>query len=386
MLSTESSTTTHTHSVQVHTQRQQRELYAQAGSAMASAGVVGQNQGPPPQARLDSDPQLLLFKFVNVRKKTPRKTSLEKMMMFRKCSVPGGEVGSAPAPTPTQTPDQGGRASVHHHHHHHPGSTSVPVAGDAAGLPGEGRAADAPRSADGGHGDSSSSSSGGGGGPGSVMMKTTAPVPGSRDSQRGPAANDRHRKNTCDRDSNQNTRGQRRHAHGKAREVLNVPPAGASTAHVGPKGARSSPSALHGAPADAEAGGGARLPLERLTQGRTGVVRLARAEPTRRRKAWSIFPPDGRVGAGHGGDPRVKAERGEGRGPARVDANQVGRLTARLEDLRRLVAADEARERRGRGREVIARRAGAASVCAKFDALDAELDALTARMRPPRAP
>ncbi|KAG7264227.1 hypothetical protein CRUP_014128 [Coryphaenoides rupestris] len=267
---------------------------------MASAGVVGQNQGPPPpQARLDSDPQLLLFKFVNVRKKTPRKTSLEKMMMFRKCSGTGGEVGSA-------TPDRGGRASVHHHHqHHHPGSTSAPVAGDAAGLPGEGRAADAPRSADGGHGDSSS-----GGAPGSVMMKTTAPVPGSRDSQRGPAASDhpRNKNETRDRDSNQNTRGHRRHAHETAHEVASVPPARASTAHVGARGARSNPSALHGAP-DAEAGGGARLPLERLTQGRTGVVRLARAEPPRRRKAWSIFAPDGRVGAG---DPRVKAERGEG--------------------------------------------------------------------------
>lgn len=45
------------------------------------------------------------------------------------------------------------------------------------------------------------------------------------------------------------------------------------------------------------------LPLERLTQGRTGVVRLARTEPPRR-EAWSIFP--------RGIDPRMKAETGEG--------------------------------------------------------------------------
>lgn len=45
--------------------------------------------------------------------------------------------------------------------------------------------------------------------------------------------------------------------------------------------------------------------LERLTQGRTGVVKLARAEP-HRVEAWSIFPPQERM------DPRVRAERGEG--------------------------------------------------------------------------
>lgn len=49
-----------------------------------------------------------------------------------------------------------------------------------------------------------------------------------------------------------------------------------------------------------ESGG---LPLERLTQGRTGVVRLARNERPRR-EAWSIFP--------QGVDPRVRAETGEG--------------------------------------------------------------------------
>lgn len=44
-------------------------------------------------------------------------------------------------------------------------------------------------------------------------------------------------------------------------------------------------------------------PLQRLTQGRTGVVRLARSDPPRR-EAWSIFPG--------GTDPRMMAERGEG--------------------------------------------------------------------------
>ncbi|XP_024125246.1 ras association domain-containing protein 5 isoform X2 [Oryzias melastigma] len=45
------------------------------------------------------------------------------------------------------------------------------------------------------------------------------------------------------------------------------------------------------------------LPLERLTRGRTGVVKLARTEP-HRREAWSIFPQEM--------DPRVRTERGEG--------------------------------------------------------------------------
>lgn len=45
------------------------------------------------------------------------------------------------------------------------------------------------------------------------------------------------------------------------------------------------------------------LPLERLTQGRTGVVRQARTK-TPRREAWLIFP--------RGVDSRMKAERGEG--------------------------------------------------------------------------
>ncbi|XP_053723521.1 ras association domain-containing protein 5 [Synchiropus splendidus] len=44
-------------------------------------------------------------------------------------------------------------------------------------------------------------------------------------------------------------------------------------------------------------------PLERVTQARSGVVRLARSEP-HRREAWSIFP--------RGVDPRVRTETGEG--------------------------------------------------------------------------
>ncbi|XP_070707263.1 ras association domain-containing protein 5 [Pempheris klunzingeri] len=50
--------------------------------------------------------------------------------------------------------------------------------------------------------------------------------------------------------------------------------------------------------AQAESGG-----LPRLTQGRTGVVRLVRTEPPRR-EAWSIFP--------RGKDPRIRTEKGEG--------------------------------------------------------------------------
>lgn len=53
-------------------------------------------------------------------------------------------------------------------------------------------------------------------------------------------------------------------------------------------------------PAQGDNGG---PPLERLTQFRTGVVKLARTEPPRR-EAWSIFPVEV--------DPRVRTERGEG--------------------------------------------------------------------------
>ncbi|XP_008318407.2 ras association domain-containing protein 5 isoform X1 [Cynoglossus semilaevis] len=45
------------------------------------------------------------------------------------------------------------------------------------------------------------------------------------------------------------------------------------------------------------------LPLERVTQGKSGVVRLSRQEPFRL-EAWSIFTQEG--------DPRVKTETGEG--------------------------------------------------------------------------
>lgn len=45
------------------------------------------------------------------------------------------------------------------------------------------------------------------------------------------------------------------------------------------------------------------LDLDRVTQGRSGIVRIMRTDPPRR-EAWSIFHP--------GADPRVKAERGEG--------------------------------------------------------------------------
>lgn len=44
-------------------------------------------------------------------------------------------------------------------------------------------------------------------------------------------------------------------------------------------------------------------PLQKLTRGRTGVVKLARTDPPRR-EAWSIFPG--------GTDPRMMTERGEG--------------------------------------------------------------------------
>ncbi|XP_038154033.1 ras association domain-containing protein 5 isoform X1 [Cyprinodon tularosa] len=93
---------------------------------------------------------------------------------------------------------------------------------------------------------------------------------------------------TCD--SNQNT-GCRKEAGGSAMESG---PRRAHRLRDGPEG---------GCSAASIPGESRGLPLERVTQGRTGVVKLARTEP-HRREAWSIFPREM--------DPRVRAERGEG--------------------------------------------------------------------------
>ena len=272
---------------------------------MASASVVGQNPGP--QHRLDSEPPLLFLKFVNVRKKMPRKPSLEKIML-RKYS---GTVETGPVPTA-----EGGRgsdaASLKLSTHHH--SDSPALAGEIArgsGSPGEGCAApraDAPRSVDGDSGERTDCDSGG------PESRTT---PAGRESQRG-QSNDRNQ-TMCDCFLSQNTRGDKRNSHKRTAGISVMPGALAANGHTGahsdvPHGKRASPGSgisgissnnndvSMGSP-DGEAGG--RLPVERLTQGRTGVVRFARPEP-QRREAWTIFSPEMQ------GDPRVRAERGEG--------------------------------------------------------------------------
>lgn len=93
---------------------------------------------------------------------------------------------------------------------------------------------------------------------------------------------------------------------GTSREADRSAPPGESglgAAPSGPAGSlrhRDSTAAPQSASSPGDCGG---LRLERLTQGRTGVVKLARAEP-HRIQAWCIFPRQV--------DPRVRTERGEG--------------------------------------------------------------------------
>ncbi|XP_023123008.2 ras association domain-containing protein 5 isoform X1 [Amphiprion ocellaris] len=219
------------------------------------ASVVGQHPGPH---RLDSEPQLMLFKLSGGRKKIPppRKASWEKMMFGRE-SATEAEPGSHPAcPGPA-----GGEAAVR-----------------GGGMPGEGCGAPAapaaPRSPDREEG-----STGSGGG-----------TAGTRESHAGHMSNDCNR--NMDGDSNRNTGGRRGtslNGHRRAHRHRDAPH-GRRNSRNGDSGHRSISSSVS-------------VPLERLTQGRTGVVKLARTEP-HRREAWSIFP--------QGMDPRVRTERGEG--------------------------------------------------------------------------
>ncbi|XP_071373906.1 ras association domain-containing protein 5 isoform X1 [Centroberyx affinis] len=238
---------------------------------MASASVVGQHPGPH---RLD-------FKLSSRgMKKMPRKSSLEKM--FRRSSGTDRECGSvtteaAPGEAVTH-PLSPGRA--------------VETAESGGGMPGEGcgaPAAPAPRSP---HRDREEGSM-------DCDRRTAAET---RESQT------RHINSDCnsnvDCDSNHNTGG-RRGTLLKRTGINVMPSASVANGHKGASGRRASQggnsghqSVSTGSP-DGETGG---LPLERLTQGRTGVVRLTRTEPPRR-EAWSIFPQE---------DPRVRTEKGEG--------------------------------------------------------------------------
>ncbi|KAJ3603161.1 hypothetical protein NHX12_030904 [Muraenolepis orangiensis] len=269
---------------------------------MASASVVGQNQAA--QHRLDSEPQILFFKFVNVRKRMPRKSSLEKMMFGK------GSPGTVTGETNGSVTPAGGRGSAASL------KPSIHRSDSTVGSPSEGCAAllaDAPRCADGDTGGDAQRTDCDSSAPAETRTTTT---PVSRERQRG----DRNQ-NIRDCDLNHNTSSQsqkgtkppRRNRRTGAANVM--PGALVANGHTGagggahtdvPHGKRASPGSnvsMGGSSPDGEAGG--RLPLERVTQGRTGVVRLARTEPPRR-EAWSIFSPEGQ------GDPRVKAERGEG--------------------------------------------------------------------------
>ncbi|XP_070759258.1 ras association domain-containing protein 5 isoform X1 [Enoplosus armatus] len=251
---------------------------------MASVSVVGQHPGPH---RLDSEPQLLLFKLTGGRKKItlPRKSSWEKMMS-RRSPGSGGRCGSVTTEGESGT------------HPLSPGPAGERAASGGM-MPGEGfgapAASAAPRSPDRDREEGSSD----------CDRRTAA---GTRESQTGDCCNSN---SNCD--SNHNTGGRR--GTSLKRTGINVMPSGSVNGHKGahrhrdgPHGRRDSRSKDSGhqsissssVPAQGESGG---PPLERLTQGRTGVVRLARTEPLRR-EAWSIFP--------RGMDPRVRSEKGEG--------------------------------------------------------------------------
>uniref|UniRef100_UPI0037E8E85B ras association domain-containing protein 5 isoform X1 n=1 Tax=Semicossyphus pulcher TaxID=241346 RepID=UPI0037E8E85B len=232
---------------------------------MASASVVGQHPSPH---RLDSEPSLLFFKLPGKKKITlPRKSSWEKMM-FRRSSGSSGECGSVSTEADTGA------------HPLSPGPEGEPAVRGGK-MPREGCGAPAapaaPRSLD------------RDGEEGSTDCDRRA----ARESGTGHITSDCNSNVNCD--SNRNTGGRR----GTSLKLssVNVMPSGPGT--NGHKGAhRHSISSCM--PAQGESGS---LPLERLTQGKTGVVRLARTEH-RRREAWSIFP--------RGLDPRVRTEKGEG--------------------------------------------------------------------------
>ncbi|XP_029908072.1 ras association domain-containing protein 5 isoform X2 [Myripristis murdjan] len=251
---------------------------------MASVSVVGQHPGPH---RLDSEPPLLFFKLASGRKKItmPRKSSLEKMM-FRRSSGAGRECGSVTTETaPGET---------------HSSSAGRAGDGSGGGMPDEGcgaLAAPAPRSPERDREEGSAD----------CDRRSAA---GTLESQTGHIHNDCNKNINCD--SNRNAGGRR--GTSLKRAGINVmTSASAACGHKGahphrdaPHGRRASQDSDNGqqcAPAGSPEGQTGGLPLERLTQGRTGVVRLARAEPPRR-EAWSIFPQEE--------DPRVRTERGEG--------------------------------------------------------------------------
>lgn len=237
---------------------------------MASVSVVGQQPGPH---RLDPEPQILLFKLSGTKKKItlPRRSSWEKMMLARS----GEESGSDAAEEELRT-----------HPLRRPGPAGGMMPAGGCGAP---IGFETPRNPtkDGGVGSCSSVARGMTGHitncyVNCVLNQNTGCRRGGSLKEPG----------VCAMPSATTSRAKRAHrhrdpSHGR-RSSRN------DDSHNGQQivsSAVSSPRERRG------------LPLERLTQGKTGVVKLARTEP-HRREAWSIFP---RVM-----DPRVRAERGEG--------------------------------------------------------------------------
>uniref|UniRef100_A0A3Q3K7F7 Phorbol-ester/DAG-type domain-containing protein n=1 Tax=Monopterus albus TaxID=43700 RepID=A0A3Q3K7F7_MONAL len=240
---------------------------------MASVSVVGQH-------RLDSEPQLFLFKLTGVRKKiTPqKKASREKM--FRRGSGSLGECGSDAAERESGilSPGPAGETAVK--------GSVVPFEGcGALAVPAAPRSPDRDR-----EGDSTD------------CERYTR----THEIQTGHIISDSNSNIDCN--SNHNANGRRR---------TSLKRSGSESVADGHKGTHRDRDAPHvrrdsrkgdsgcqsislSMSTHEESGG---LPLERVTQGRSGVVRLARTEPSRR-EAWSIFP--------QGVDPRVRTERGEG--------------------------------------------------------------------------
>lgn len=210
---------------------------------MASASVVGQHPGPH---RLDSEPRLFL-KVSDGRRRfsISRKLSREKMGNGRGGTSEGEPRAQLSSPSPAlETPARGGR------------------------MPAEGCGAPA------GH---AAPRSPGGGDEGTAAA---------RESQTWQSPKDCNRNTDCDTNYNPAAR----------RGTSSGMPNGHRRTHRHrdePHGRR-----------DSRNGDGCAPPLERLTQGKTGVVKLARTEP-RRMEAWTIF-------TGGEMDPRVKTEKGEG--------------------------------------------------------------------------
>ncbi|KAM4583116.1 ras association domain-containing protein 5 [Fundulus diaphanus] len=230
---------------------------------MASASVVGQQPGPH---ILDSEPQVLLFKLSGT-KKPRRKSSWEKMMLARS----GGESCSDPAEEESRSHPAFRRPG--------PAGGMVPAGGCGATA---GLAAPRNPTQDG------DVVTRGGVAPGMTGRITNGYVNCDSNQNTGcPRGGSPEEPGVCAIPSG-TSRPRREHRHRDASH-----------------GRRSSRNGDgHSGHQSVSSPGGRRgLPLERLTQGRTGVVKLARTE-RHRREAWSIFPREM--------DPRVRAERGEG--------------------------------------------------------------------------